>query len=79
MKFEILVKLAVLSIICPSFWKIKENLFLKRVNDLENEERKNQLKWQVKLGEELIDAQTREEILIARSKAEHAYHVIKTF
>lgn len=57
--------------------KTKENLFLKRVTDLENEERKNQLKWQVKLGEELIDAQTREDILSARSKAEHAYHVIK--
>ena len=49
------------------------------MNDLENEERKNQLKWQVKLGEELIDAQTRDDILIARSKAEHAYHVTKIF
>jgi hypothetical protein len=51
----------------------KEQLFLQKVNDLENEERKNQLKWQIKLGENLIDDETREDILRSRAQAEYEY------
>ncbi len=41
--------------------------------DLEDEERKNQLKWQVKLGENTIDAETKEDILKSRAQAEYEY------
>ena len=46
------------------------------MNDLEDEERKNQLKWQVKLGESPVDSETREDILVSRAKAEYEYKVI---
>lgn len=53
----------------------KEAIFLQRVNELEDEERKNQLKWQVKLGESPVDPETREDILASRAKAEYEYKV----
>jgi hypothetical protein len=51
----------------------KETLFLQKVVELEDEERRNQLKWQVKLGETSIDPQSKEEILISRAQAEYQY------
>ena len=53
----------------------KETLFLQKVLELEDEERRNQLKWQVKLGETSIDPQSREEILISRTQAEYQYRL----
>lgn len=53
----------------------KEAIFLQRVNELEEEERKNQLKWQVKLGESPVDPEIREDILASRAKAEYEYKV----
>lgn len=53
----------------------KEAIFLQRVNELQEEERKNQLKWQVKLGESPVDPEIREDILISRAKAEYEYKV----
>ena len=41
--------------------------------ELEDEERRNQLKWQVKLGENLVDDATKEDILKSRAKAEFEY------
>ena len=51
----------------------KETLFLQKVLELEDEERRNQLKWQVKLGETSIDPQSKQEILMSRAQAEHQY------
>jgi hypothetical protein len=42
---------------------------------LEDEERKNQLKWQVKLGENSIEYQAKQDILLSRTQAEHRYKV----
>jgi hypothetical protein len=42
---------------------------------LEDEERKNQLKWQVKLGEVTIDNEAREDILKSRAQAEYEYRL----
>lgn len=53
----------------------KEAIFLKKVTELEDEERRNQLKWQVKLGESLIDDQSRDEILMSRAQAVYEYKV----
>ena len=49
---------------------------MKKVNELEDEERRNQLKWQVKLGESIIDEQTRQEILASRAQAVYEYKVL---
>ena len=49
---------------------------MKKVNELEDEERRNQLKWQVKLGESIIDEQTRQEILSSRAQAVYEYKVL---
>lgn len=48
---------------------------MQKVNDLEDEERKNQLKWQVKLGESPVDPEIKEDILVSRAKAEYEYKV----
>lgn len=48
---------------------------MKKVTELEDEERRNQLKWQVKLGESLIDDQARQEILTSRAQAVYDYKV----
>jgi hypothetical protein len=48
---------------------------LQKVNDLEDEERRNQLKWQVKLGETRIDEQSRQDILASRAQAVYDYKV----
>lgn len=53
--------------------QVKEALFIQKVTELEDEERRNQLKWQVKLGESLVDTETRKDILQSRSKAEYEY------
>ncbi|CAF0716214.1 unnamed protein product [Brachionus calyciflorus] len=53
----------------------KEALFLQKVNELEDEERKNQLKWQVKLGESPVDPETREDILLSRARAYYEYQL----
>lgn len=53
----------------------KETLFIKKVLDLEDEERKNQLKWQVKLGEDPIDEATRQDILNSRAQADYEYRL----
>ena len=53
----------------------KEAFFTQRVLELEDEERRNQLKWQVKLGENMIDAETREDILRSRAQAEYEYRL----
>ena len=53
--------------------QVKEALFTQKVAELEDEERRNQLKWQVKLGESLVDAETRRDILQSRAKAEYEY------
>ena len=55
--------------------QIKEAIFLKKVTELEDEERRNQLKWQVKLGESLIDVQARQDILASRAQAVYDYKV----
>lgn len=55
--------------------QLKETLFLQSVNELEDEERRNQLKWQVKLGESPIDSFTKEDILRSRAQAEYDYRV----
>lgn len=55
--------------------QIKEAIFLKKVTELEDEERRNQLKWQVKLGESLIDEQARQDILASRAQAVYDYKV----
>jgi hypothetical protein len=54
----------------------KETLFLQKVLELEDEERRNQLKWQVKLGETSIDHQSKQEILMSRAQAEYQYKVV---
>ena len=54
---------------------MKETLFLQKVIELEDEERRNQLKWQVKLGESLVDEETRQDILTSRAQAEYEYKV----
>ena len=51
----------------------KEQIFLQKVTELEDEERRNQLKWQVKLGETSIDDEAREDILKSRARAEYEY------
>jgi hypothetical protein len=51
----------------------KEKNFLQKVKELEDEERKNKLKWQVKLGESMIDEKISEEILTYRNKAMDEY------
>lgn len=56
----------------------KEALFLQKVTELEDEERRNQLKWQVKLGETTVDPEVREDILQSRTKAEYEYKVTQT-
>ena len=48
---------------------------MQKVIELEDEERKNQLKWQVKLGETLIDDVAKEEILKSRARAVYEYQV----
>jgi hypothetical protein len=53
----------------------KEQIFLQRVNELEDEERKNQLKWQVKLGETLIDEKAKNDILRSRAQAVYEYQL----
>ena len=53
--------------------QVKEALFIQKVTELEDEERRNQLKWQVKLGESLVDNATRKDILQSRAKAEYEY------
>lgn len=53
--------------------QVKEALFIQKVTELEDEERRNQLKWQVKLGESLIDQETINDILNSRAKAEQTY------
>ena len=58
--------------------QLKETLFLQSVNELEDEERRNQLKWQVKLGESPIDEFTKEDILRSRAQAEYDYRVSKS-
>lgn len=55
--------------------QFKETAFLKNVLELEDEERRNQLKWQVKIGDTSIDNQTRADILASRSKAEYEYRL----
>jgi len=55
--------------------QVKEALFVQKVTELEDEERRNQLKWQVKLGESLVDADTRRDILQSRAKAEYEYRL----
>lgn len=53
--------------------QVKEALFIQKVTELEDEERRNQLKWQVKLGESLVDEETRQDILRSRANAEYEY------
>jgi hypothetical protein len=53
-------------------------MFLQRVLELEDEERRNQLKWQVKLGETTIDAQSKQDILMSRAQAEYRYKVFNS-
>lgn len=53
--------------------QVKEALFIQKVTELEDEERRNQLKWQVKLGESLVDSETKKDILQSRAKAEYEY------
>jgi hypothetical protein len=53
----------------------KEQIFMQKVIELEDEERKNQLKWQVKLGETLIDDQAKLDILSSRARAVYEYQV----
>ena len=48
---------------------------MQKVLELEDEERRNQLKWQVKLGETSIDYQSRQEIQMSRAQAEYQYKV----
>ena len=55
--------------------QVKEALFIQKVTELEDEERRNQLKWQVKLGETLVDEETRQDILRSRANAEYEYKV----
>lgn len=53
--------------------QVKEALFIQKVTELEDEERRNQLKWQVKLGENLVDEETKQDILRSRANAEYEY------
>ena len=48
---------------------------MQKVTELEDEERRNQLKWQVKLGETSIENRAREEILESRAKAVYEYQL----
>lgn len=48
-------------------------MFIQKVTELEDEERRNQLKWQVKLGESLVNSETKKDILQSRAKAEYEY------
>lgn len=53
----------------------KEQIFLQKVTELEDEERRNQLKWQVNLGENSIDDRVRKEILQSRANAVYEYQL----
>ncbi len=55
--------------------QVKEALFVQKVTELEDEERRNQLKWQVKLGESLVNMNTRKDIIHSRAKADYEYRV----
>jgi hypothetical protein len=61
------------------FVLLKEKLFLQKVLALEDEERKNQLKWQVKLGENSIDYHAKQDIILCRTQAEQRYKVNRSF
>ncbi len=45
------------------------------MTELQDEERRNQLKWQVKLGESLVSEETKQDILKSRAMAEYEYKV----
>jgi hypothetical protein len=53
----------------------KEAMFLKRINELEEEQRRIQLKGEVRIGEQLVDEAAKLEILASRAKATRSYHV----
>jgi hypothetical protein len=55
--------------------QMKEAIFLKRINQLEEEQRRIQLKGEVRLGEQLVDEATKMDILTSRSKATRYYYV----
>ena len=48
---------------------------MQKVTELEDEERRKQLKWQVKLGETSIEDKAKGDILESRAKAVYEYQV----